>query len=172
MSYDGGATGNALHNYVRPQRNWDGYNTLPDAVAAILYPGDGQIIYIISTDSFYYYKTGVGWTFLMSGGGSAVVIPAALNVTADGLIASIPAGYALENIIVSKVAAGNIQANFGTSAGGNQIGALETIIGAACSVYEYDYIEGTGMTAFDVYISSPAWAGSTVDIYFIVKKVK
>jgi len=172
MSYDGGSTGNALHNYLLPQRNYTGYDTLIDAAAEILYPGDGQIIYIISTDSFYYYKTGVGWTFLTAGGSGAVVIAPSLNVTLDKLIASIPAGYALANIVVSKAAAGNIQVNFGTTAGGTQIGNLETVIGASCSLYEYDYMNGPTIAAFDVYISSPAWGGSTIDIYFVIKKIK
>jgi len=172
MSYDGGILGNVLHNYVLVQRNWTGYNTLVDADAAILYPGDGQIIYIISTDSFYYYKTGVGWTFLTAGGGGGVIITPALNVTANGKVAEIPAGYSLEKVIISKAAAGNIQINFGTVALGTQIANLETVIGANNNIYPYDYINGVTMTAFDVYISSPAWGGSTIDIYFIVKKIK
>lgn len=50
-----------------PQRNFSAYNTLVDADAAIVFKQDGQIIYIISTDRFYYWN-GSAWTILVSTG--------------------------------------------------------------------------------------------------------
>jgi len=100
------------------------------------------------------------------------IIEPALNVSSNGLIATIPKGYMLDEIIVAKELAGDIEVNFGITPGGNEIAPLEFVLGANANTYSYNFVKDISISEFEIYVSSPAWGGAVVNIYFSVKKVK
>lgn len=69
-----------------PQGNFSAYNTLVDANNEILFKQAGQIIYIISTDTFYYWD-GAAW-IAFGGGSSSSTITANRQIASYGLVLS------------------------------------------------------------------------------------
>ena len=124
--YDGGISGNALHNYLLPQTNYLGES------------------------------------------GSIPV----LGIVADGKAVVIPVGYMLEQIVAVKTTAGDLTVDFGVTAGGSEIGLGDVIIGSTTTIFNYSYANDPTFLSFDIYISCVAWGGNSVDIYFIIRKVK
>ena len=56
-------------NFLPVQQNWNSYDTLADAESALLFKQPGLLVYIISEDTWYYWKsTGDGFVLLTTEG--------------------------------------------------------------------------------------------------------
>ena len=102
------------------------------------------------------------------------IVPAATGVVANGLVAAIPSGHMLEKVVIKETGGAGITINLGYTAGSDEIGKGEVIVASDRTILLYDHMN-TALTGFNVYISKVgggAWAPTSLDIYFVTRKVK
>jgi len=107
-----------------------------------------------------------------SGGGSSKEI-SALDVKADGLIGTVPAGYVIDKILIVEKGGSPANLNLGNVAFGNQIMPDIAIAANSSNPFNFVYTDNATIAAFDIYISNTlAWVGVFLDVYVILCKIK
>jgi hypothetical protein len=101
-------------------------------------------------------------------------VPTVSGVIADGLVATVPAGHMLEKIWVAESGGAGITVDFGTSAGGNQIGLANMIPANDKQSFGFDYTKDGTPSGFSIYISKNgggAWGATSLKIAFLTRKI-
>jgi hypothetical protein len=97
--------------------------------------------------------------------------PVISGVSADGLLATVPAGYMLEMIVAQPIGGvADITLDVGTTNAGSELLPGGTIVMAQANSFQFNHA-APGNVAFDVYVSSPDWGLGTVTFYLILRKV-
>ena len=104
--------------------------------------------------------------------GSTQII-AAEKVTADGVLASVPAGYALIAIIINSVGAAGLDL---TIESGNLLADIlpaESIISPSYNPYSVFFMKNANFVAFDISVrSATGWVNVSLNFYAIIQRIK
>ena len=111
------------------------------------------------------------FTLSSSSSGAPAPIPVA-GVVGNGLLYAVPAGYMVEMVSFAETAGHDVSIDLGTTVAGSEIVSTLDITANGVMNYTCTYNKDTTYGTFNLYISSLAWGGASLDVYIILRKVK